>query len=512
MIWFFCWLLATLVGVGCVGSTDTDDAQRVQMEPSITIFSSPMWIRERIDPKRMIQIVIVMKHERSRVARFEADLLELATPHSKRYGKWLKADDVRSMLAPSAANISVVTDFLYAHIPTPGIRISRLGDLITLSLTVEQAEDVLHTKFALFRSSVRREVALARVTGPYFLPGNVAAVVRVVDVVRLPTVRTDTARTRGRGGQAGSGGGGGSWDREGRKDRRGSGGSGDSGGRGTGDRESTGGGYRRIKASDQEFSAGLVTPAVLRAAYGFSELQIYSPGNSMAVASFHNLGEPGNSEPRNQELLDVQYINAVAHPIPLLLLQATTLLTWIDTLLDLGKPPLVHSVTYGYDEEGQVSGEYMEAVNEQFMVAGAMGLTLVFSAGGGGCGGSSGSGNGRNGCDSSGGSGGTGSGYRSSFPASSPYVTAAGGAAAGTAVAAVVAGMVAQLNDMRLARHMPPLGWLSPLLYANQGCFRVIKESRGGGGGYRAVEGWDSVTGLGTPDYQCLLKAVMSGK
>lgn len=44
-------------------------------------------------------------------------------------------------------------------------------------------------------------------------------------------------------------------------------------------------------------------------------------------------------------------------------------------------PPLVHSVSYGDDEVQQVSLEYQQSVNLQFMIAGTLGLTIVIAAG-----------------------------------------------------------------------------------------------------------------------------------
>ncbi|KAJ3984233.1 tripeptidyl peptidase A [Lentinula detonsa] len=75
------------------------------------------------------------------------------------------------------------------------------------------------------------------------------------------------------------------------------------------------------------------------------------------------------------------------------------------------------------------------------------------------------------------------------------------------------AGIVALLNDARLRAGLPTLGFLNPLLYKrgmealnditignNPGC---------GTSGFNATEGWDPVSGLGTPDFRKLEKVVM---
>ncbi|KAJ3996969.1 peptidase S8/S53 domain-containing protein [Lentinula boryana] len=78
------------------------------------------------------------------------------------------------------------------------------------------------------------------------------------------------------------------------------------------------------------------------------------------------------------------------------------------------------------------------------------------------------------------------------------------------------AGIVALLNDARLHAGLPTLGFLNPLLYKrgmealnditignNPGC---------GTSGFNATEGWDPVSGLGTPDFKKLEKVVMESE
>merc|ERR1712232_230055 len=77
------------------------------------------------------------------------------------------------------------------------------------------------------------------------------------------------------------------------------------------------------------------------------------------------------------------------------------------------------------------------------------------------------------------------------------------------------AGMVSTLNARRMAAGLTTLGFLNPLLYANPDVFNDITigdnrcASRGWlcCGGYEATEGWDPVTGLGTPDFRKLEQA-----
>jgi tripeptidyl-peptidase-1 len=83
------------------------------------------------------------------------------------------------------------------------------------------------------------------------------------------------------------------------------------------------------------------------------------------------------------------------------------------------------------------------------------------------------------------------------------------GTSAGTPV---FASMIALINDMRLRDGKPVLGWLNPLLYSEpmKGVWNDIMEgvSYGCGEFWNATEGWDTVTGLGSPDFRRLVGVV----
>eukprot|EP01084_Bolivina_argentea_P045263 83327_1 len=80
-----------------------------------------------------------------------------------------------------------------------------------------------------------------------------------------------------------------------------------------------------------------------------------------------------------------------------------------------------------------------------------------------------------------------------------------------------VAGIFALLNDLREQNSMPPLGFLNPLIYQiaaeDPTAFNDITRgsSTGCNGiGYPAEEGWDAVTGYGTPNYIKLAQHVIN--
>jgi tripeptidyl-peptidase-1 len=91
------------------------------------------------------------------------------------------------------------------------------------------------------------------------------------------------------------------------------------------------------------------------------------------------------------------------------------------------------------------------------------------------------------------------------------------------------ASVVSLLNNARLSAGKPPLGFLNPWIYSEgyEGLTDIVNGGSSGCSGidifsglptphvpyasWNATAGWDPVTGHGTPDFQKLLKLVMSG-
>ena len=85
-----------------------------------------------------------------------------------------------------------------------------------------------------------------------------------------------------------------------------------------------------------------------------------------------------------------------------------------------------------------------------------------------------------------------------------------GGTSASTPIFAAV---INRINEERLAANKSSLGFLNPAMYKNPSMFRdIVNGTNPGCGteGFRAVEGWDPVTGLGTPNYPTMLEYFMT--
>ncbi|KAL2067873.1 hypothetical protein VTL71DRAFT_15971 [Oculimacula yallundae] len=84
-----------------------------------------------------------------------------------------------------------------------------------------------------------------------------------------------------------------------------------------------------------------------------------------------------------------------------------------------------------------------------------------------------------------------------------------GGTSASTPI---FASLINRINEQRLNAGKSVLGFLNPALYANPGMLNDISNGTNPGcgtEGFRAVEGWDPVTGLGTPKYAKMLEYFM---
>lgn len=84
----------------------------------------------------------------------------------------------------------------------------------------------------------------------------------------------------------------------------------------------------------------------------------------------------------------------------------------------------------------------------------------------------------------------------------------------GTSASTPVVGAIFTLiNEARINAGKSSIGFVNPVLYANPGALNDITSGNNPGcgtSGFSAVEGWDPVTGLGTPSYPKLLRAFMA--
>ena len=70
-------------------------AEYVRMEPSVDVFSSANWLKEsRNIDNDIISTMFVLKHDAHRIEKFEKELIDISTPSSPSYGKWLSVRNI----------------------------------------------------------------------------------------------------------------------------------------------------------------------------------------------------------------------------------------------------------------------------------------------------------------------------------------------------------------------------------------------------------------------------------
>jgi len=377
----------------------------LQMEQDVQTFQAPNWVRgARVTEKDSIPLTFYLKHDEVKKEAFDALFDKITNPKDALYGKYLTIDQITNLIGLSEADLSVVTSFLELN-GVKEYKINRNNDQIRMTIPAKLAEKMFNTELYHYNHAEAVDLDLIRTGAPYHLPDSVAEKVSMVgEMVRLPRVDASSIQPASSNLRAGA---------------------------------------------DPEFGAcglkcsGKTTPAVLQARYGYPSVSSVQKGNSMAVAEFQfqyyddtdltafgdacgvaktgvdtvyggNL--PGFCKGNRcvEALLDIEYINAVAQPIPLSVYYSTSysILDWAQSVGDNTKAELVHSISYGNDEAQQTSTDYMYSVNTELQKLGARGLSVLVASGDQGAWG-------REEQD--------GNVFHPDFPASSPFITAVGG-------------------------------------------------------------------------------------
>jgi len=403
--------MRTLVFLALVAISSANP--RVSLEPEIRAPAS--WTLAGPAPvDGDTTVYFFLKHPIGAEARLEKTLLAVSDPRSTEYGKHLSNEELRSMmLAPE--HDTTLRGWLASH-NVSEVSSTLVGDLVQARISPKQAEAMFATKLQRYtRTFGSTEHSVLRATS-YTLPESIAAAVSVVgDIIHFPAEPRSPIVSEpvvspieaGRKLLGGGGGGSGAWNNS-----------------------CTGKGGTSCK--------GLVEPGVLKTRYKLPAQPKVAAKSSMAVAEFQgqyykdsdissfstgcavdppvkvavNVGKNENSAGIESEL-DVEYIGAVANPIPLTVyyLAEYSLLNWIKEVGSTTSPGYIHSVSYGNDEKQQTSTAYMEQVNTQLQLIGTKGISVLFASGDQGVWGRSGQ----------------GSRFNPDFPGGSPYVTAVGG-------------------------------------------------------------------------------------
>jgi tripeptidyl-peptidase-1 len=404
-------MMKLVLAVFCVAfAVALPSTTRVALEGPVTA-PSQWTLAGPATPEEKTTLHFFLKHADGAEATLESELMAVSDPKSPRYGQHLSTAQLRELLFVPAHNEAVMT--WLAHHNVTEFASTIVGDLIQARVTVAQATEMFQTPMHRFVHTTKE--GLERVVfraSEYTVPADVASAVSLVgDLVHFPgeqkmpiVVESDSNNRKLLGG----GGGGGDWTNA-----------------------CTGSGGSACK--------GKVTPAVIKERYGVPAQEASAAANNtMAVAEFQGqyyddtdltdfstacLIDPAVTVTRDvgknrqtsgvESLLDIEYIGAVAMPVPLTVYYASeySLLTWIQTVGSTESPGWIHSVSYGNDEVQQTSTAYMQQVAVQLQAIGARGISILFASGDQGVWGRSGH----------------GERFHPDFPGACPWITTVGG-------------------------------------------------------------------------------------
>lgn len=433
-----------LKAVGIPSNDFLSTTKFIPMETAKVATRSDIQKLKRADRNYHHKVIFATAHKN--LDKLENILLDVSNPLSFSYGKFLTADEVRSLTA-NPESVKHIIKFL-EHNNIKVLNTTLNGEFITAEARISKWEEILQAEFFEYCSGSDSNLRFHR-TLQYSLPENmVKHVSAVFNTVQFPdsnsilhssllskkltpTLHQEANRLE---------------DTPRRKQVK-----------NTTQYESLNARLLRkvpstevrqiVTTSNEIF--GYVTPALLNRYYnidsnsgrGYGSQAVYetigqsfSPSDLSYFQNYFGLpveavavdigGHESNracSKNNGQDCieanLDVQYMMAVAQRVP------TTyyywagedfLLDWAMQVANMASPPLVFSISYGIDEAA-LPASYGAAFDAAAMKLGVMGVTILASSGDDGA------------ISSSARNGPLYCGYNPSFPATSPYVTAVGG-------------------------------------------------------------------------------------
>ncbi|KAJ6522853.1 family S53 protease [Mycena capillaripes] len=487
----------------------------------------------------------------------------VSIPSSPSYGKYLTAAEVAQYVKPPADSVSTVIDWV-----TPNVAsvkpFSPAGDILQVSLTVEQAEGLFNTKFSTYTHSANGQEMIRALN--YSLPSAMQQHILYAHPIIsfTPPAQRPSQNTV--------------YKRKTTLDRR-----------------------QLAPCEDivrpvciQEFYgipnttiSGSLTNSIGVAGYNqgsddeyanqndlatfLNEFRPDIAGNTFSVALLNGAQNLQDNSGGLEGQIDIQYTVGVAGDVPTTYVldendsgdAVTSYMDTINWLLSQEVPPTVFTTSYG-NEEAAFTQSVATSVCNGYMQLAAVGISMIFSSGDGGASDS------QVGCTS----------FVPMFPPTCPYVTSVGGtffqpptafelsaggfsnyfpvpsyqaadtsaylesigdensgmynpngrgfpdvasewevfivtSVGGTSCASpIFASFIALVNDRLIAAGKPVLGFLNPVLYGiGKGGLDDVTIGQSSGcsgstGGWNAAAGWDAVSGLGTPDFAGMMKAL----
>lgn len=303
----------------------------------------------------------------------EAKLLDISNPESDNYGKWLSKDELEKYTKPSAQAIEKVHQWLAAHDIAAGAIGSSSPDWIDVTVPVSKAESMLNTRYSLFTKGRQTVPGTLEYSLPRFLHDHV------------DTIQPTNAfhYNKNKGGIA--------LQHENRRTARAT------------DPCTNGVNANCINAAyNVDYIGSGNTSLTVTGMIGLSAshddatkfLKTYFPKGSghdfKDVSTGDNVHANNNSNPDLEGNLDSQIALSIGYPAPVTYLTVgpnDDKTQFGDELIALGQylnsansPPLSISSSY-YGNEPEFSSSYKDRICNEFMKAGARGVSVLFCTG-----------------------------------------------------------------------------------------------------------------------------------
>eukprot|EP01102_Stenamoeba_stenopodia_P022622 TRINITY_DN950_c0_g2_i1.p1 TRINITY_DN950_c0_g2~~TRINITY_DN950_c0_g2_i1.p1 ORF type:complete len:586 (+),score=157.86 TRINITY_DN950_c0_g2_i1:55-1758(+) len=318
-----------------------------------------------LEKDSIMKLIFVMKYSDNAAEELEDLFWEVSDPTHPNYGKYLTNEEIAAIVAPPEEHVERLVQYLnsFEGVTVESVPVTR--DFVRAFVPLSAAQTILGCRFAKFVHE-SSNINTARCLGGYSLPASIAEVVSIVSgVTRFPSIRrakiskesiglsVDPRIIRARYNIS----------------------------------DTVGGLSSQNSQAVHQFLGQYYSPADL--AEFFLLFEGLARGDTPTVIGPDN-GQPGIEASLDIEYImsigakiptqfwSNQFNNPNEDPF----------LDWMYLLNNATNPPLVNSISYG-DNEEDVSRAYAHACNAQFQKAALRGLSILFAAGDSGVGGAS---------------------------------------------------------------------------------------------------------------------------
>ncbi|KAK2772828.1 hypothetical protein FQN53_004433 [Emmonsiellopsis sp. PD_33] len=171
-----------MASVGVCSATRRDSYMVKETHPAPST-----WIRKgRAYPLTNITLQIGLTQ--NRLSDLEQHLHEISNPFHGRYGQFLTRDEANSLLRPSQNAIDCVQNWLKAHSVLMHRHIvNPTSDWITVTLTIEEAELLLDTKYHTYQSGGQTAIRTTEWSLPQELHDMIDTIQPTTSFMRIPS-------------------------------------------------------------------------------------------------------------------------------------------------------------------------------------------------------------------------------------------------------------------------------------------------------------------------------------